>query len=254
MVVNGKRVERHESDDEQMKIEIDVPENSVQDITITVITLDKEEKSLYGKIKVLQRTQFTPQSGAMSSIPIAQENPEIYESILRHGYGELTVREHVIDPAKTDMKDKQNDTAAVMVAQLILGIKQDTSKIEFRFSENSGAYLDGKASVALYLDEDTKHNLNLAIDEGAVQLQAILEVYQQTPYTLHAPVWINLDEQTKEYLRARGGHAKIALCTPSAQPGSDTEFVKVLGSNEDPVSVAAKHGTLVGLLDIKRVN
>lgn len=249
VMVNGIRAPKQE-DEYLQRIEVSYPENSVQDITVTIVNLDKEEKVLYGKIKLFQYTQFSKAENP-SLIPVAGDNPEIYENILRNGYGELTVREHVQDP----QNPQKTDTNAPVILQLILGTKKDTSKIEFRFPETTGASIDGKEPpVSFYFPENSKQNLKLAMDDGSVQLQGVLEVYQHTPYTLYAPVWITLDDKTKEYLRSRGGNAEIALCVPTTVQPADTTYVKSLNTGEDPTVAAQKHGTLVGLFKVRRVN
>jgi hypothetical protein len=249
VMVNTARAQKQE-DEYQQRIEVAYPENSVQDIAITVVNLDKEEKSLYGKIKLFQYTQYSKVENP-AAITVAADNPEIYENILRHGYGEITVTELIQDPQNS----QKNTAKAPIVVQLILGTKKDTNKIEFRFPENTGASIDGKEPpVSFYFPENSHQNLKLAMDDGNVQLQGVLDVYEQTSYTLYAPVWITFDDKTKEYLRSRGGKVDIALCVPAAPQPNDTVYVKSLNSGEDPTVAAQKHGTLVGLFRVRRVN
>ena len=80
-----------------------------------------------------------------------------------------------------------------------------------------------------------------------------LEVYKGNSYTSLAPVWIKIDENTKDYLRERGGRADIALCVPEDWSNRTEEYVQSLRVGSNPRLVARKYGTLVALLKLRRI-
>lgn len=246
VMVNDKRMQRTENETQE-SIEISYPENSEQNIKLVIITPEGEEKTINGKIKVFQYSQYSRAEGVpVEVIPVAATEADYY-GVLRHGYGEFTVKERVERAPKGTVESPT-------LLKLILGTKAETTgMLEFRLMEDAGIALDSKQTTATWqFAENSKHDFKFTMDEGKIKLNAVLEVYQHTPYTEFAPVWITLDEATKECLRGRGGKAELAFYVPSATT-ADVPLIKSIGANADPSIIARKEGTMVALMKLKRM-
>lgn len=249
VMVNGQRALRSETE-YQEKVLVSFPQDAVQPITLAVMS-DGEEKSIQGKIEVYRYTQHSKGGDGEEAelVWVAPKNPEyVYSNIIAHGYGELTVREGI-------RHEQGLEDLGPVVAKLMLGTKKkiDAGQIEFRFRENSVHSVNGeKGAVSLSFPEKSKQSIRLSIDEGEVHLAGDFEIFSQTAYTQIAPVWIEIPEETKQYLRARGGRAQISLCDPVRVP-PDEDYVKMV-EHKNLSAVSRQHGREVAVLTLRRVN
>lgn len=250
IAVNGIRAAEQSENVYQEKIEVSYPENSVQDISLTVIS-DGEEHSLQGKMDVFRYTKFSKISGEDPEIVwVVPSNPEyVYSNIIRNGYGEFTVRE------KT-RNIQQGELEGPVVLKLKLGTKKktDSNQVEFRFREGSISTVNGqKMPVILNFPTNSKQNLELTIDEGGLRLQGDLQVYEGNYYTQWAPVWITIPETLKESLREKGGQAELSMCVPASFSQAEQDYVTMLETGQDTAITARQYGKLIGLLKLRRV-
>ena len=244
-----------ESGEYQNRVELSYPQNSVQDIVLTLAGSDGNQYNLYGKIKIFKYTKYSKPTGEQgSTVLIAPENSEyedseyLYSSILHNGYGELTITETVHDPVKGEIKGP-------VLAQLILGSKKkNNNSIEFRFRKNSFDTVQGKKlPVSFFFKENSQHEFDLTMDSGAIKIQGNMAVYSGNSYTAMAPIWIDLNEKSISYLQARGGKVTLALYVPSTKFQNQEKIFTSVAPGENPASVAKKHGMMVAVLKLRRI-
>lgn len=119
VMVNGKKAAKKDSEIQDF-VEVSFPQNSIQNVTLTVLDSEGMEHNLYGELKVFKYSTYSaPQNEKPELVIVAPDDPEYtYSSILRNGYGEFTVREHVQDPEKGEFKKGE------VLLHLILGTKK----------------------------------------------------------------------------------------------------------------------------------
>lgn len=118
VMVNGKKGRKTESGYEDW-IEVSFPQNSTNRIVMKIVDSEGVEKTLTGQVKVFRYTKYSKPEGEPGEIVrINPENPEFqYNNVVNNGYGEFTIREHIDDPLKGEIK-------GAVLAQLILGNKK----------------------------------------------------------------------------------------------------------------------------------
>lgn len=247
VMVNGKRAQKKDSENQEYQewIEVSYPQNSTQNIILTIADGEGAEHELRGQIKVSQYTCSIPEQ--KGPVVVRPKNPEDYATILKAGYGDLFVTEYINDPEKGEIKGP-------VVAQLMLGTKKKSDgTIEFRFREGSVHTIQGKTPpTSMFFKENSKHSLTITLEEGTMPLQGSLEIFQGGQYTELAPVWFSLDEKVKEYLRSQGGSAKVAFYIPSPEYQNSDTVTTSISPDENPELVAKRYGSIVAMLTLRR--
>lgn len=250
VMVNNKKAEKKDSEMQDF-VEISFPQNSIQNIVLTVLDSEGMEHNLYGELKVFKYSAYSaPQGEKPELVVVAPEEPEYtYSSILKNGYGEFTVREQIQDPEKGELKKGE------VLLHLILGTKKKTSQgIEFGFREGAIDTVEGqKAPVSFLFKENSKNILHLSMGEEQTQLEGELRVYKGNDYTQRSIVWITVDEEYKSYLLSKGGSLTLALYIPSLETRQFKTTTIVVSPDQDPAMLAKKYGAMVGLLKLRRL-
>ena len=255
--VNGIRGKKT-TEDIQEWIKVSFPENTTQEITM--VTRDDEgiETTFYGTVEVRQYTKYSKgEAGSKPQIVTVdptEKNERAFQEIISAGSGTFSVHEKIRDPQKGERE-------GAVIAIFKLGTKKKNNEIEFRFQNNDFYSIQGKQPpVTLSFPEQTKHELTFTLDGGEIKLKGILEVRKQTEYTKYSPLLVKLDNRSKEYLREKGGKSTLAFCVPDKRAkvhsfgrNEETNYVKTLDSHQNPMRVAGRYGTLVGVLKLKRV-
>lgn len=250
VMVNNKKAEKKDSEVQDF-VEVSFPQNSIQNIVITVLDSEGMEHNLYGELKVFKYSAYSsPQGEKPEMVIVAPDEPEYtYSSILRNGYGEFTVREQIQDPEKGEFKKGE------ILLHLVLGTKKKTSQgIEFGFREGAINTLEGKkAPVSFLFKENSKNVLRLSMDEEKTRLEGELRVYKGNDYTERSIVWITVDEEHKRYLAGKGGTLTLALYIPSLESRESKITTILVSPDQDPIALANKYGAMVGLLKLRRL-
>jgi hypothetical protein len=245
VMVNGQRAQKKEGEFKE-GIELVYPENSVHNITLAILDSQGTEHQMPGKIEVKKRSMYTSEK---EPVVVEPENADVaYGTMIRNGYGTILVVEEISHPEKGKIK---GDT----IVKLELGTKKKrTNEIEFRFGEGSVYNIQGKMPpVSFFYLPNSRHNLALTLEDGAVKVQGTLEVYQGNFYTELAPMTVHLDTKVKEYLREQGGYATLALYVPSPKSQQQDNIITSVSSSEKAERLAQEQGTVVALLKLRRV-
>ena len=231
----------------QQSVQTAFAQNSTNNIVLTVVDSTGKTHKIYGILKVFKYTKYSkPGDGSGDVILVAPDSPEYtYSSIISNGYGEITVREHV------ESFDLDESPTPVLLKLILGSKKKDKNTVKLSFRENSFYSIEGKNLPASFIyKKNSVNNLKLTLDDGTLKLDGKLKVFKGNLYTSIAPVWVNLNEHNKDYLRSRGGKVTLAIYIPSSE--SKQNFVDIIEENENPLLLAKKRGSLVALLEIKR--
>lgn len=96
----------------------------------------------------------------------------------------------------------------------------------------------------------SKQDLDLTIDEGLVPVKAQLEIYEGNEYTQLAPVFVGLDDNTKEILRQGNAQTKIAISVPDSEYDGNRNRIVIIQPGQDPVAEGSKFGTVVAVMKL----
>jgi hypothetical protein len=241
VMVNGQRAETKESMYLET-IELLFPQKSTNNLVVTVVDADEIEHTLYGDITIFEYTEHSKSEKDL--VLVAPDDPEyIYDSILRNGYGEFIVREHLVDPDKGMIPGEE-------LLKITLGTKKKKdNKIAFYFPQDSlNVENRVEGPLSLLVDPNTQHNLSFAMDQD--RYYGVLDVYQSNYYTKIAPVIIQLGEKEKRCLRSHKGQVKLAIYVPSKEERMYNMYP--FSTMIDPAEEAKERGTVVAFLTIKR--
>lgn len=224
-------------------IEMEFPTNSTQDLELTVIDSEEKEHTLYGTIKVLDYTQYTKANDLIIVSPTAEDPVEVYNRILKTGYGAFIVHESITDP---DGNIVQGD----VLLRIALGTKKKDNQIAFYFPQGKLEKVDGSdAPIALLVDPNTQHELLFSMDERLYQ--CYLEVYDKNYYTTIAPVTIIFGEKEQRCLRSKDGVLKLAVYVPSKKEREKGGYPFM--TVKDPIKEAKERGVIVAFLTVKHI-
>lgn len=241
VAVNGKQA-IHQEWQESSMIEVIYPENSTQDIALTIISPEGQEEILNGKIQVLQHTAHTKPGTLIHVVPDDREMT--YYNILQNGYGEITVTEYIQYPGRGEEKGQ-------ILAQIFLGSKKkNSSGIEFRFRDQA---IDSNSvpSLSFAYPENSTQTMTATLDQGEVKITGEFQVMKGNFYTLLAPVWITLSAECLQALR-RNGEITLALYVPSVIHQQQEPTTVMVSPEENPLQLAERYGTLVALVTFRR--
>lgn len=234
---------------DKQRIVKEYKKNSTNDITITFLSSEGEEKVIHGTIKVSDYRLSKPGIGEQARVVLIDPDNELaYEDILRNGYGTMVASE---------IPDQTSEEEGAELVQLTLGSrkKKKSDGIEFHFREGLISSVNDKYTpYNLTFPENSKQKIQLALDEGLVVLQGDLEIYKSNEYTKLAPVWLDLDLNTRETLRSYGGQAKIAISVPDENFKGDHNVIVPIVTGQDPVEEGSKFGTVVAVLSLRKVS
>lgn len=129
--------------------------------------------------------------------------------------------------------------------------KKKSNGVEFHFFEGGISSVNDKFTpYNLTFPTKSKQDLDLTIDEGLVPVKAQLEIYEGNEYTQLAPVFVGLDDNTKEILRQGNAQTKIAISVPDSEYDGNRNRIVIIQPGQDPVAEGSKFGTVVAVMKL----
>ncbi len=250
--VNGRRIKNLDPfSDTQSRITISYPKNSTHDIRLSFMDSEGVEQVLTGRVHIRDYTLEEEIMRKEGVVVVAPENPEYtYESILKNGYAQMTLREY--------SDNSYSGKPGPVLVDLELGSRnQKRSDIEFQFREGIIATVEGKDTPQTLIFAPNTKNIPLHVSMSdsfnTVRLQGSMDVYDKNNYTQMAPVVVDLGYDAIGQIRAYSGELNIALYVPVNTSGNNQNYVTFLRPGENPEEEGHKRGKVIALLKLKEI-